>query len=205
MRPAPSLRQRWPWLLLTLCLAIAAARIPRSRAAQRQRQSQAPPTLIPLPAALLGTVARVESLDPADARLARRRNVRIERRRFGPTRVAITTVRGGMREHHPPQVCLRASGFEVSRRRQLIIHGHCLIELTLRHGGKRHRYVYTYFDGQRSTCSLYRRIGDAAAAQLLGRPAVTWATVAALDSDAARARAVVLALLPAHARTEEQR
>lgn len=110
-----------------------------------------------------------------------------------------------MREHHPPQVCLRASGFEVSRQRQLIVQGHCLVELTLAQGGKRHHYVYTYFDGRRSTCSLYRRIGDAAAAQLLGHPAVTWATVAALDNDAARARAVVLALLPANAKNEDLR
>lgn len=198
---SPARRGRWPWLLLGLCLAIAAARVSRSRAAQRARQAQPPATLIALPQALLGEPGHIEALDPADARLARRRNVRIERRRFGATQVAVTTVRGGMREHHPPQVCLRASGFEVTRRRQLVVDGHCLVELTLRRAGRHHRYAYTYFDGQRSTCSLYRRIGDAAAAQLLGRPAVTWATVAALDRDGPRARAVVLALLPRNGRT----
>ncbi|MCK5799974.1 MAG: exosortase-associated EpsI family protein [Deltaproteobacteria bacterium] len=178
-----------------LAATILCAGVRSCRDRPKARDLAPPARLISLPKSLGEIVATIEAPSAADAILDGKSNVRIERRRYGDVAVALSTVRAGVREHHPPAVCLRASGYEVMTRRETRDHGICVVELGLRHGQQREAFAYTYFDGHQTTCSLWRRVTNAAAARILGRNAPTWATLQVLAKTPVKARQSLLALM----------
>jgi hypothetical protein len=170
------------WIVVAVALGVAALRGARARSSRST--ARPPQVLLRLPATLDGQLGVVEMPTASDALLDGKRNVRIERRRYGAVAVALSTVRAGVREHHPPAVCLRASGYEITRRREQRAAASCLVLLELRREGRKSAFVYTYIDQRgRRSCSLWRRVVDAGSARLLGRPAPTWATLQVLAPD----------------------
>jgi hypothetical protein len=120
--------------------------------------------------------------------------VRLQRRAYGPTQVALVSS-AGVKEHHPAAVCLRAAGYEVVQRRELRRPVGCLVQLRVRSAsGALAHFFFTYSDGRTATCSYWRRAGAAALDQLLGRPRA-WSTLQVLDTDAGRARRALETLL----------
>jgi hypothetical protein len=176
-------------VLTLLLLACAATRllIGDGRAVRVERRAPE------LPAALEGQRGEVAPLDRSEQVLAAAPGVALARRSYGPTQVALLTV-SGLKEHHPPTVCLKAAGYEVTdRAEEQSAHG-CLTMLRLRRSGAAAYFFYTYFDGQRTTCSFWARVGRGALAQLAGRGA-TWSTLQVMDRDHARARRAITTLL----------
>ncbi len=148
-----------------------------------------------LPATLAGEAGRSEALEPSERLLAARPGVALERRRYGASQVALLTTRG-LRELHPPSVCLRASGREVVARAEEQGPRGCLGRLRLRRGEQLEHFYYAYFDGARTTCSFWRRAALASWQQLTGAPAA-WSTVQVMDRDPLRARRLLEAALTA--------
>ena len=180
-----------PTVAAVLLLACAATR-PLIGGERPAAAGGAPPHL---PAVLAGERGVAAPLDRSERVLAAAPGVRLERRAFGPTQVALLTV-PGLKEHHPPTVCLKAAGFEVAERtEEQSAHG-CIGALRLRRAGAEAHFFYTYFDGQRTTCSFWARALRGALAQLTGRRA-SWSTLQVMDSDRARARRAITALLGA--------
>jgi len=178
-----------PTIVVLLLLACAATRLLTGG----DRPAAAGGAPLHLPAALAGERGVVASLDRSERVLAAAPGVRLERRAFGPTQVALLTV-PGLKEHHPPTVCLKAAGFEVAERtEEQSAHG-CIGALRLRRAGAEAHFFYTYFDGRRTTCSFWSRAFRGALAQLAGHHA-SWATLQVMDSDRARARRAITALL----------
>ncbi len=103
-----------------------------------------------LPAALAGSPGRALALGPSERLLARSPRVKLERRAYGTTQVALLRVRQGIKELHPPSVCLKAAGFEiVSRRRITIAGGGCLTAIKVRDKQKRlFHFIEGYLAGR---------------------------------------------------------
>jgi len=141
---------------------------------------------------------RPVALSPVERRLAAAAHVTIQRRRYGSTDISLVSVAGGVREHHPPTVCLDASGYEViDRAEHKTAAGQCVVELRVRHrdGGAIHLFTYTYLsDRGQITCSLGRRVGGAIWDRLTGRQ-TRWATVQVLDAKPRRARRALRLLI----------
>ncbi len=188
-----------PHVLVSIVVAALAVGALRAARARPGATAACPPsTILRLPETLNDTPGVVERPTAADAILDGKRHVRIERRRYGDIQVALSTVRAGVREHHPPTVCLRASGYEVIRRRELRLDATCLTLLTLRRDGKTSAFAFTYLDQEGArTCSLWRRIVDASAKRLLGRDAPTWATLQVLAPNPSLAKRATLSILSA--------
>jgi hypothetical protein len=176
--------------LVVLCAAarLAVARAPRARLEEGRGRPA-------LPVRLGAEPGQPMPLDPSEKVLAAAPGVELSRRRYGTTQVALLTVRG-LKEHHPPTVCLRAAGFEIVGRSEERTPSGCVAELRLRRGAETASFFHSYFDERHQTCSLWRRVGSAALAQLAGRSA-QWSTLQVMDRDRARARRVIAALLPA--------
>jgi|GEM_PF-3881170 hypothetical protein len=153
---------------------------------------------VELPPETLGFKARSLPLSKAEEKLAQPTHVEILHRRYGTTDVSLVSVAGGLREIHPPSVCLKATGFEIVAQRQITDGPRCVVELKLRSGKGRnrifHTFVYTYTDGETVTCSFWRRIGSSAVARLTGK-SKTWSTVQVMDRNAADAHALMMQLL----------
>jgi hypothetical protein len=181
-------------VVLAVCAGGKLAWRPSPRAATRDS------ALIELPEQLDAVVGERVPLSPVEQRLASAPHVTILRRAYGSTQVSQVTVRGGVREHHPPTVCLRASGYEVVQRQERQAPGGCVVELRVRHteDRKTQLFTYTYLDGAdtktKTHCSLWRRVGSAVWARLAGSTS-TWATVQVLDHDPQRARRVLESLI----------
>ena len=175
--------------VVALLLVCAAARL-LAGSGQRTAVDDAP---LHLPAALAGTRGVVAPLDRSERLLAAAPGVRLERRAYGSTQVALLTVQG-LKQHHPPTVCLKAAGFEVAERAEEQSARGCLGALRLRRAGGEAHFFYTYFDGQRTTCSFWTRVLRGALAQLAGRRA-SWSTLQVMDGDRARARRAITTLL----------
>lgn len=150
-----------------------------------------------LPPALGGRAGRPVSLGPTERVLAARPGVRLSRRTYGDTRVALISTTG-VKELHPPTVCLGATGHEVSLETREQSGAGCLVRLDLHRseaaGTSRHTYYYTFFNHRAVTCSFWERAGRAAWARLSGDPGL-WSVLQVMDRDPVRARAVMVALL----------
>lgn len=181
-------------IVRVLCIGIAAC------CAARPLRHARPPAAAAraLPAALAGVRGRREPLGDTERRLVRGGRALVERRRYGSSLAALVTVTAGVRQHHPPSVCLRASGYEITRRRERRRADRCVVELTVREraSGRSLTFFYAYGDGRHQLCSLWRRIGIAAMQQLFGEHR-SWWTAQLLDPDPARARRRFAALLVA--------
>jgi Protein of unknown function (DUF3485) len=187
-------------LALTVLAACAALKLAVVRPPPAAATGAAP--FVKLPAALgTGVPGRPLALSPVEQRLAAAPHVTIERRRYGSTDVSLVSVAGGIREHHPPTVCLDASGFEVvERTEQTPPSGRCVVELRIRHrdGGPIQLFTYTYLsDRGQITCSLGRRVGGAIWDRLTGDQ-TRWATVQVLDAKPRRARRALRFLIRDH-------
>jgi hypothetical protein len=147
-----------------------------------------------LPAAVDGERGRPLELGPSERLLAGQPGVTLERRAYGPSQVALVSTTG-VRELHPPRVCLKAAGLEVVQRAEEHEGGACLVHLRVRDDDDRIAHLYyTYLGDGRASCDLWRRAGAAALARLGGRPA-RWSTLQLLDRDPRRARRRMLDLL----------
>jgi len=152
-----------------------------------------------LPATLLGRPGRALERDASEALLAMVPGVRLERRAYGETAAALVTARG-LRENHPPAVCLKAGGFELVERTEEHGQGHCVVHLEVRKGGTRSHHFYTYLahgaDGAVSagSCDFWRQVASAAWRRLTGRPGA-WSTLQVMDRDAGQARAALHELI----------
>ncbi|MCC6749465.1 MAG: exosortase-associated EpsI family protein [Deltaproteobacteria bacterium] len=178
----------------TATLGLLLAALLRPLTAAPSRPALAPDAGLALPGTLFGAPGSPLSLSKAEAALVARRGARILRRAYGATQVAAVTVRGGLREHHPPTACLQADGFTVlASRERKTAHG-CATELTLRRGSEVRAFLYTYDDGRRAVCSYAARTIRALGQALLGRER-TWSTVQILDSGPARAEAALAELM----------
>jgi hypothetical protein len=136
---------------------------------------------------LLANEARTDlALERFERVLDGKPNVRLSKARYGSTQVSLVSVLGGMREHHPPAVCLKGEGYEIVDQRELAMARGCVSELTLRRGQRLSYFLYTYVDGEQQTCSLWRRLGSAVLQSVRGESA-TWTTIQLMDPDRARA------------------
>ena len=120
--------------------------------------------------------------------------MRLYRRSYGSTRVALIST-SGVKELHPPSVCLGAAGHEVILRRTEQSNAGCLVRLDVRQGpARRATFYYTFFSSEAVTCSFWERAGRAAWATLAGAPA-RWSLLQVMDRDPARARQAATTLL----------
>ncbi len=187
-------------LALTVLAACAALKLAVVRPPPAAATGAAP--FVKLPAALgTGVPGRPLALSPVEQRLAAFFFFFFFFRRYGSTDVSLVSVAGGIREHHPPTVCLDASGFEVvERTEQTPPSGRCVVELRIRHrdGGPIQLFTYTYLsDRGQITCSLGRRVGGAIWDRLTGDQ-TRWATVQVLDAKPRRARRALRFLIRDH-------
>ena len=147
----------------------------------------------PLPARLMGHRGVVRPLSASEQLLARSPRTHLVRRRYGPTEVALVTTTG-IKEHHPPAVCLRASGLEVSRRAEERVDAGCLVHLWVRPGdgsGPPAHFVYAYLHQGQVSCDYSGRVARAVIHRLWAGSASgdpRWTTVQVLDADPHRAR-----------------
>lgn len=150
-----------------------------------------------LPSALFGRAGRPVSLGPTERVLAARPGVSLSRRAYGDTRAALITTTG-VKELHPPTVCLGAAGHEVSRRTREQSRAGCLVRLDVHQpkevGTARATFYYTFFNAGAVTCNFWVRAGRAAWATLSGAP-VRWSMLQVMDRDPATARQAMVALL----------
>ena len=123
--------------------------------------------------------------------------VTLERRRYGWSEVALLSSTG-LKQLHPPEVCLRASGLQVVDRGEEPSPAGCLGRLRVRDGERERHFFYVFLDGRTATCKTWRRAVLAAGQQLAGRPA-RWSMLQVMDGDPGRARRRLLALLDAAA------
>jgi len=164
----------------------------------RQGASPSAPAAVELPDALDGQPARPLPLGPSERLLARAPGVSLVRRAYGTSQAALVTT-SGVRELHPPRVCLRAAGLEVVTRQEERTAAGCLVHLRVRDPRARTRTVshlyhtYPRPDGAAS-CDFWRRAGGVVLARVSGR-SVRWASLQVMDRDAARARRATLKLL----------
>lgn len=183
------------FVALLWLLALARVLLPGApRAAGRGAAWPAP--LARLPAVLDGEAGLLLPLAPSERALAASPRVSLERRRYGRTEVALLASTG-LKELHPPGVCLRAAGLRVVGRSEEPIAGGCLGWLRVRDGERgrdEKHFGYLFFDGQVVTCKLWKRALLAAGQQLAGRPA-RWITIQVMDADPVLARRRLLALL----------
>jgi len=187
------------WLPIVL-LGLAVTRTAKDWGSARQSKGLAI-TAPSLPAVLNGQQGRSSPADASERLLAASPRVKLTRRVYGTTRVALLTT-SGVKEHHPPKVCLEAEGFEVVNRQEEQSRAGCLVSLTVRsRDGVLGHFYYTYFNRQAVTCSFWRRAGSAAWARLRGRAGGNWSTLQVLDRDPARAREVITLLIHATRRT----
>jgi hypothetical protein len=148
-----------------------------------------------LPPGLEGEAGHPVALAPSERVLAAAPGVSLERRRYGSSEAALLSTTG-LRELHPPTVCLRASGLEVVERGEEPGPAGCVGALRVRAGQRELHFRYVFFDGRTVTCKVWRRAVLAARQQLSGRPA-RWSMLQVMDGDASRARRRLLALLDA--------
>ncbi len=147
-----------------------------------------------LPSALGGRAGRPVSLAPAERVLGRRPGVRLARRAYGQTRAALITTTG-VKELHPPSVCLGAAGHEIRLQTEEQSRAGCLVRLDVhREGTSRATFYYTFFNGGEVTCSFWQRAGMAAWARLTGASA-RWSVLQVMNRDPRRARDDMVALL----------
>lgn len=193
---APSLNRVWTATLLLVTLALL-----RPLRAGGERPSA---DAAWLPSALAGAVGQPVPLEASEQRLSRRRHVAVVKRRYGSTLATAVVVLGGIREHHPASVCLRASGLKVISKHRSSRSGHCISVLRVRRGASEAVVATTYLSGANEvTCSLTRRIAAGAWARLWGR-ASRWTHLQVLDADAERALSRIEALIDAMRRRSSQ-
>jgi hypothetical protein len=163
-----------------------------------------PEVLAPrLPTVLDGAPALVTPLSASEQRLDRRPAVAVSKRRYGSSLVTAIVVVGGVREHHPLSVCLRASGLEITQERTAAGASGCVRELTVRKGSQQATVALSYLDAAgTSECRLYRRIAAGAWARLRGG-ALSWTQLQVLDADPQRARHRLQLLIDALGRRKE--
>lgn len=173
--------QRVVWVVVVLLFACAWWR-PR-----RVSGAASPAVAAALPVEIEGERAVDLALDASERLLARRANVAISKKRYGTSLVTAVVVVGGVREHHPAEVCLRASGLEITSRSSRHLTRGCVSLLRVRRGGSEAAVAASYLDenGQGS-CSLAQRIAKAAWGQLVSVPQ-RWIHLQILDRDPARA------------------
>lgn len=151
-----------------------------------------------LPTKIGGRLGRPMALSVAETKLASAPHVKISRMRYGASDVSLISVSGGIREIHPPTVCLKAEKFEVVKQREHTDGARCVVDLTLRSnkGGVRrfHSFVYTYTDGKNAVCSFWQRIGSSVVARLLGKTK-TWSTLQVMDRNGPAAHLLMSQLL----------
>jgi exosortase/archaeosortase family protein len=140
----------------------------------------------------------VQPLSASEQILLAAPGVSLEHRRYGTTEVALLGT-PGLKELHPPWVCLNGSQLEVVERGELASPAGCLGKLRLRdsqHPGREQHFFYVFFDDNTVTCSFWRRTAIAVAQQLSGRP-TRWSALQVMDPDPRRAGQRLLALLEA--------
>jgi len=149
-----------------------------------------------LPAAAGGHVAVPLPLGPSEALLATMPEVSLERRAYGESQVGLVNARG-LRENHPPAVCLRAGGFEVMDRAEEQHGASCLVHLKVRRAGRTSHFYFTYLKAgaePRGACGYWTELAGATWRRITGRPGI-WSTAQVMDSDQARARALLIDLI----------
>ena len=147
-----------------------------------------------LPEVVDGVPGRPLAFGPSERLLADLPEVSVTRRAYGPTLVALVSTTG-IREIHPPRVCLAAIGLEVVQRAEERIDGGCLVHLKVRGSGGTSHFLHTYLGQGKASCRFWSRAGKAMAARLAGRSR-RWSTLQVMDRDARRARRVLAGLLP---------
>lgn len=172
--------------LLGMALLRLALGDPPAAAAPRA----APPAL---PHQLQGHIGQRQPLAPSERRLAASPDVTVEHRTYHTTQVALVTTTG-VKELHPPAVCLAATGHEVVLRREELSPEGCLVALTVRHQEQLWHYYYTYFNGRTATCDFWWRAATSAWARLSSQP-TRWSTVQVMDRDPRQARVRIRLLL----------
>ena len=179
-------------LLVLLLLGLGLVRLGPGQ----QTRAGAPRSPAPvLPARLAGHPGITRPLGPSERALDRRPGVDLQQRRYGTTRVALVSTTG-IKELHPPAVCLSATGHEVVFRVEQQSPEGCLVALTV-HSGEAGlaTFYHTYFSGQApATCSYWGRAAQTIWARLWGEPG-RWSTVQVLDRDPRRARAAIIEAL----------
>lgn len=150
-----------------------------------------------LPASAGGHAGVPLPMGPSEALLAGMPGVSLERMAYGASQVGLVNARG-LRENHPPAVCLRAGGFEVMDRAEEQRGGSCLVHLKVRRQGRTSHYYFSYITAAqgnaRGTCGYWTELAGATWRRLTGRPG-TWSTVQVMDSDPARARTLLTELI----------
>jgi hypothetical protein len=165
-------------------------------AAAKSLRGEVPRSALPapsLPSALDGRAGRAVPLGPSEERLVTFSGAHLVRHRYGTSQVALLSA-SGIREHHPPSVCLKSTGHEVVQRTEESAPAGCLVRLQVRAGASVEHFYYTYLSGRSVTCSYWRRAATSAWAVLKGKP-MQWSTVQVMDRDPARARTLILTLL----------
>ena len=180
--------------LAGLLWACALLRVLAAAVPGRADQQPAPPRL---PSRLEGEPGRLLPLSRSERVLAASPGVTLERRRYGSSEVALLGS-VGLKELHPPSVCLRASGLEIVERGEEQSPAGCLGWLRVRAGQREQHFRYVFFDGRTVTCKVWRRALSALGQQLSGQPA-RWSMLQVMDGDPGRARRRLLALLDAAA------
>lgn len=185
---------RAAWLMVCLMVLCAAARpgVPAPTEGGVKPATAGPS----LPRSVDGQVGVPLILDPSEALLAAMPGVRLERLAYGESQVALVNATG-LRENHPPAVCLRAGGFEIMNRAEEQHQGNCLVHLLVRRQGLTSHFYFTYLDqdgAPAGTCGYWTQLGAATWRRLTGRQG-TWTTLQVLHGDASRAKAVITELI----------
>lgn len=176
------------------CLARGAVSLADGGALPSQHSSVAGLPAPALPGSLQGRAWSPVTLGAAEGALARRPGVSLHRCSYGPTRVALIST-SGVKELHPPTVCLGAAGHEVTLRRTEQSSAGCLVRLDVRQApGRSATFYYTFFSSEAVTCSFWERAGRAAWATLARAPA-RWSLLQVMDRDPTRARLAAITLL----------
>lgn len=149
-----------------------------------------------LPARIGPVLGEAAPLGASEQLLARRPGVAVERRRFGST-LAVLLTSQGLKEHHPPQVCLKAGGFEVMEQQTEHNPAGCVNHLTVRREGRPSHFFYTHLSASShgalfapGRCGFWPQALAAAWERLRGGEG-TWSTVQVMDPDPDRARNVL--------------
>ncbi len=150
-----------------------------------------------LPHTLSGREGVEVAMDASEALLAGMPGVNLQRRAYGESHVALVTAQG-IRENHPPAVCLNAGGFEVMERSEEQEGRSCLVHLLVRRDNRLSHFYYSYLNrggGEATgTCGYWPQLAAATWRRLMGRSGA-WTTLQVMDRDAARAKTLIIELI----------